>query len=89
MTTQMIWRYKPKKTEVKCLSDEIKFALGEHLWGEHFRSEHSGNWLVLEESLIPFLQGLRCHANFSLKKEIDELIELIQGDCEIEINLRH
>ena len=86
MSTSLYW--KPVVKEEKYLGYRLKFYISESLWG------HDGSliseWTVIDKNSInlEYLKGVRDTTDDkNLKKEIDELIRLLNKYGEIEVSL--
>jgi hypothetical protein len=80
MSRIMYWRV-PVPQTYDCLSFELKKAVARRYWDHE--GLLSGNWIILQDDEIPYLQGI---ADAGIP-DVEKLIELIRKHKIVEISL--
>lgn len=84
MSSSLMWR---PVVQGGNLGYTLKKAIANYFWG-HDGSCH-GDWIEIDDSAVPYLRGVRDGANDELRKEVEELLALLEQQGRIEIGIFH
>lgn len=86
MSTNLFWRPPPVDPEGECLSKGLKYAIARKLW-DHDGSL-GGDWITIDESFIPFLEGIAAAASErETRRDAETLIEQIRKLGAVQVGL--